>query len=78
VSAARLLGLLVLFAACDRQAQPPEPGQRFCCASLDLATFSGEGCSTLRASEADTCDKQLHCAGTWKRDGAQVICESGR
>ena len=77
MTAVRLLSVLVLLAACERRAPPPEQvetGQRFCCSKLDLATFSGEGCSTIRASEADTCDKLLHCAGTWKQDGSQVIC----
>jgi hypothetical protein len=62
--------LVALLAACGPRPvtqAPSDGGQHFCCAEIDVSTFSGTGCEPLMSEDVTTCDEVLFCAGTWKR-----------
>jgi hypothetical protein len=57
--------------------KPPDDDQmdqHFCCQSVDLKNFSGEGCQTIGQGQIDLCTRVLYCPGKWAKDEGKVVC----
>lgn len=57
--------------------QPPEDFQEhqyFCCTSVDLKTFTGEGCTAINNEKINTCANVLYCPNMWARSEGKVAC----
>jgi hypothetical protein len=54
----------------------PLEDQHFCCSSVDLAKFTGEGCITIPKDNAtiNACANVLYCPSKWAKADGDVAC----
>jgi hypothetical protein len=59
--------------------QPPQdPGledQHFCCTSVSLKDFTGEGCTAVAKEAINSCPNVLYCPEGWAKSEGKVACE---
>ncbi|PRQ09068.1 hypothetical protein [Enhygromyxa salina] len=80
--------LMAFLAACGvssnpatspNEKQPPEEDvqedQHFCCASVDLENFTGEGCTAISKETINACSNVLYCPEMWAKSEGKVACE---
>jgi hypothetical protein len=55
--------------------EPEVKDQHFCCQSVDLKNWTGDGCVTIAPTQIDLCTNVLYCPGKWGKQDGKVTCE---
>jgi hypothetical protein len=57
---------------------PDDPAledQHFCCTSVSLKDFTGEGCTAVAKEAINSCPNVLYCPEGWAKSEGKVACE---